>query len=136
MESKKIMDSLFELKFPPQVLSAVSSNTMMHFFPHPRQDFDYPLQQVIYNLILLWVPPPPLNMWHNKQGRKLTGVMISVCLRSNLMGFWLLLFHVIFVVQVFISSIKITSRWHCYFSFFSSFLWNRKAVCIRHQDVT
>ncbi|XP_056012541.1 DENN domain-containing protein 3-like isoform X2 [Ostrea edulis] len=45
MESKKIMDSLFELKFPPQVLSAVSSNTMMHFFPHPRQDFDYPLQQ-------------------------------------------------------------------------------------------
>lgn len=41
------MDQLFLLKFEPQVLSAVSSNTMMHFFPHPRQDFEYPLRQVM-----------------------------------------------------------------------------------------
>ena len=47
MEPSGVMDQLFLLKFEPQVLSAVSSNTMMHFFPHPRQDFEYPLRQVM-----------------------------------------------------------------------------------------
>ncbi|XP_022325231.2 DENN domain-containing protein 3-like isoform X2 [Crassostrea virginica] len=46
MEPSGVMDQLFLLKFEPQVLSAVSSNTMMHFFPHPRQDFEYPLRQL------------------------------------------------------------------------------------------
>ncbi|XP_061169944.1 DENN domain-containing protein 3-like isoform X3 [Saccostrea echinata] len=45
MDAEMILENLFEMKFEPQVLSAVSSNTMMYFFPHPRQDFEYPLFQ-------------------------------------------------------------------------------------------
>lgn len=52
------MKNLFYGKFEPQVLCAVSSNNMIHFFPHPRQDFEYPLQQVrtitFTNGIKLW----------------------------------------------------------------------------------
>lgn len=46
IEGEGMMKNLFYGKFEPQVLCAISSNNMMHFFPHPRQDFEYPLQQL------------------------------------------------------------------------------------------
>ena len=41
-ESDLTLDDVVYTQYEPQVLSAASSNTMMHFFPHPRQDLDYP----------------------------------------------------------------------------------------------
>ncbi|VDI41464.1 DENN domain-containing protein 3 [Mytilus galloprovincialis] len=41
-EESITLEDLFFIQYEPQVLSAASSKVMMHFFPHARQDLDYP----------------------------------------------------------------------------------------------
>lgn len=41
-EESITLEDLFLIQYEPQVLSAASSKVMMHFFPHARQDLDYP----------------------------------------------------------------------------------------------
>ncbi|XP_069129218.1 uncharacterized protein [Argopecten irradians] len=45
------LDELYTEHYEPQVLTALSATTMMHFFPFPRQDMEYPsinLQEAFY----------------------------------------------------------------------------------------
>ncbi|OWF38493.1 DENN domain-containing protein 3-like [Mizuhopecten yessoensis] len=37
-----ILENLYMQDYEPQVLTALSATTMMHFFPFPRQDMEYP----------------------------------------------------------------------------------------------
>ncbi|CAC5386061.1 DENND3 [Mytilus coruscus] len=41
-EDSITLEDLFLIQYEPQVLSAASSKVMMHFFPHARQDLNYP----------------------------------------------------------------------------------------------
>ncbi|XP_060062630.1 DENN domain-containing protein 3-like [Ylistrum balloti] len=49
--NEDILDNLYTQDYEPQVLAALSATTMMHFFPYPRKDMEYPsinLQEAFY----------------------------------------------------------------------------------------